>query len=908
MAMDLKAAALLRAALDVETIDRAAFLRAQCAGDAVLVQKMEALLAQVDSVATDAAIALPPLSESIGGARVNPDRSGQLVGAFRLLREIGSGGMGAVWLAEREGDFKQQVSPNKRHGKLVAIKWLHVGMSHSARSRFARERELLAQLEHPGIARVVDGGIEAGADWYAMEYVEGQDLKSYSDTQALGLRPVLELLMQICDAVQYAHQHLIVHRDLKPSNIIVDHGGKIKLLDFGVAKDLTDIGITASAAPMTFAYAAPEQIKNQTISTQTDVYALGVILYELLTGSRPHKVQADNPLSLLQAITDTDATAPSHQLRTEAGRNQRVNVRELRGDLDTIVLKALNRDPARRYASALALKEDLARFLADLPINARPDSFSYRTRKWLRRNRVLASVAGAALIAILSLSVYAMQQAQIANRERVQALSALEAKTLINDHYVALFGEALGKGKTLTQEELFALISEVNPNLPGDNRAQKRTLLLHLVELSRLRYDQALTQRLIEAVKPLMDDAALDEKKRFEVFQNLVSLRTNDQHLESQAVGDMLGLSQPSMLILKAKLTRKRGLSAAKQGDMDEAMKGAYELSKRAIEISETTNHQNFMHAALLGNAAEAALDAGDFAQSTTWFDAAFGVWQKAGQDKTFPAQLMQLNSASLIAAQGLLEPAQAMFDKMRSLSKASDDYVLYEKSLPSIEITLALLRRDGKNAAVLAHNEVARLCEYKSAVAQSVVDKSVSQVAQSAVDKSVSQVAQSAVDKSVSQVAQSAVDKSVSQVAQGVVDKSVSQVAQSLVESHDSEACRGARLFEADAAILRNDYQQVLRITQMFPDCLARQACRARLAFAAKADTYIAIDSGAALTPLDRMLRLRALLLARDALMQNKNIERAKLFQDQADYDFALLNIPAGSVLHAWRKRRGIQ
>lgn len=322
-----------------------------------------------------------------------PVRAGERLGRYRLLQLIGAGGMGQVWLAERADGL-----PIK-----VAIKWLHRAMQREGRLRFERERLVLSSLDHPGIARILDGGEDDGVPWYAMEYVAGQSLSQYVESKQPDLRTRLKLMLQICEAVVYAQQRLIVHRDLKPSNVLVREDGQAKVIDFGIAKLLGDTGeeLTKSAAPMTLAYAAPEQIRGEAITTATDVYALGVMLFELLTGERPHKVKVGDAggLSLLQAITDTDPTAPSNALARNTARA--VSAQQLRGDLDTIVLKALKRDPARRYPTAQALADDLANYLNNRPIHARPDNPFYRVRKFVSRHRAASAISLIATVGII---------------------------------------------------------------------------------------------------------------------------------------------------------------------------------------------------------------------------------------------------------------------------------------------------------------------------------------------------------------------------------------------------------------------------------------------------------------------------------------------------------------------------
>ena len=392
--------ALVEQALDLDSPAEREQLLAAC-GDPVLAAEARALLGlETKVVALDqGALRLAQLED----AAPLPTH----FGPYRVAGVLGQGGMGDVYLGVRDdGSFRKE----------VAIKVVRDVYSAEQQQRFLRERELLARLEHPAIAHVLDGGSTPGGQaWMAIERVEGVPLDQYARDRGLSVRERVALMLRVLDGVQYAHQNLIVHRDLKPSNVLVQADGQPKLLDFGIAKLLgsSDHTQTSGRAPMTLAYAAPEQVRGDPVTTATDVYALGVILYELLTGERPHKPKGDSPLSLLQAITDTDAIAPSAGLRRRTAQDTTrspVEVRELEGDLDTIVLKALNRDPLRRYPSAQAMRDDLERFLGHQPIRARPDSLGYRVRKWLRRNRSVAAVAALAAIGLLIAAVLVVQE------------------------------------------------------------------------------------------------------------------------------------------------------------------------------------------------------------------------------------------------------------------------------------------------------------------------------------------------------------------------------------------------------------------------------------------------------------------------------------------------------------------
>jgi serine/threonine-protein kinase len=317
------------------------------------------------------------------------------VGPYRLGVRLGGGGMGEVYLGEREGSSV---------GQRVAVKLLKRGMdSAEILRRFARERQILARLDHPHVARLFDGGLaDDGRPYFVMELVEGEPITDYCRRLALPVEERLRLLVSCCDAVESAHARKIVHRDLKPSNILVTAAGVVKLLDFGIAKllveDAGEPALTHSGLwVMTPRYAAPEQVLGHEISTATDVYALGVLLYELLTGQAPHRREGRTPLELVHAIQHETPERPSTlvgrlpasslPLAQPTPRDVRRLRRRLRGDLDTIVLKALRREPVRRYASAGELGEDLRRHLGGGPVEARADSVVERLATLLRLPR-----------------------------------------------------------------------------------------------------------------------------------------------------------------------------------------------------------------------------------------------------------------------------------------------------------------------------------------------------------------------------------------------------------------------------------------------------------------------------------------------------------------------------------------
>jgi serine/threonine protein kinase len=392
--------------LEQEPRNRPQYLRELCGSRPELLQEVSSLLEAETGL--DSFFEHPPAGGMAGGltggvtggmSGSGDPMIGRRVGSYRVLRRIGSGGMGVVYMAERADD---------QFRKRVALKAMRPGLidEHALR-RFQNERQTLAVLEHPNIIKLLDGGnTEDGVPYLVMEFIEGQPIDKYCAVRKLSLREKLALLRAVLGAVHYAHQNLIVHRDLKPGNILVTAEGVPKLLDFGIAKLLRpeylagSIGLTRTEMqPMTPEYASPEQVLGHPITTATDIYSLGVILYRLLTGCHPYELKTSSSFELERAICESEPEKPSRF----AGRSQQpaslAEARMLRGDLDTIALKAISKEPQRRYASAEHFAEDLRRFLEGWPISARKAGAWYRTSKFVGRHR--AGTAGAVLLAAL---------------------------------------------------------------------------------------------------------------------------------------------------------------------------------------------------------------------------------------------------------------------------------------------------------------------------------------------------------------------------------------------------------------------------------------------------------------------------------------------------------------------------
>lgn len=443
---------IFQAAVECEPGERAALLAESCNGDVELIHEVESLLEyqnRADKFIEKSAF-------EVGARLLTTDEAdaleGKRIGQYKLIRRIGSGGMGLVYLAERA---------DKQFQKNVAIKIVRVGLDSAETSRrFAYERQILAALDHPNIAKLLDAGTTDGAlPYLVMDYVEGAPINRYCDEHKLSTSQRLKLFHTVCSAVQFAHQRLVIHRDIKPGNILVSDDGVPKLLDFGIAK-LLDPSLADAAAHtqtglrvMTPEYASPEQVRGLEVTTASDIYSLGVLLYELLTGERPYRITSRRPDEIARAICEQEPTKPSQavsgkgqsakrkelraksqersereQLATDDGQQTNLkseiqNLKSLRGDLDNIVLKAMQKEPQRRYSSVEQFSEDISRHLEGLPVSARPDTFGYRSAKFIRRHKVgvtAAMLVGLSLIAGIVATAW-QARAATAQRDRARA-------------------------------------------------------------------------------------------------------------------------------------------------------------------------------------------------------------------------------------------------------------------------------------------------------------------------------------------------------------------------------------------------------------------------------------------------------------------------------------------------------
>lgn len=487
---------LFERALELGDAEREGFLDDLASRDPGLHGELRALLA-ADALDRQAVDADPGLL--LGSVERDDDpgpdpRVGSRIGPWRVEARLGEGGMGVVYRAERaDGAFDQR----------VALKVLRRGMDTEAiLARFRSERQILAGLDHPNIARLVDGGAtDDGLPWFTLEYVRGTHLTDYCDQRRLGVDARLALFETVCAAVQYAQERLVVHRDLKPSNVLVSDDGAVKLLDFGIARVLSDGGsdrttVVDGPRALTLAYAAPEQIEGGTITTATDVYALGTMLYELLTGFRPRDFSGGGgPKKPSDLPTRTQQTLSAAR-GVEPGRLRH----RLAGDLDTICLKALQDDPARRYATAGELLDDLRRHREGRPVRARPDTFTYRASRFVGRNRTaVAGIAAAAILVLATAATYTVRLAAERDRARLAAAEAQEVTAFLEGLFeVSDPSESLGRSLTAAE-----VLETGRRRLDVELREQPRIRAALLATVGRVYRNLGLWSE----ARPLLDEA-----------------------------------------------------------------------------------------------------------------------------------------------------------------------------------------------------------------------------------------------------------------------------------------------------------------------------------------------------------------------------------------------------------------
>jgi non-specific serine/threonine protein kinase/serine/threonine-protein kinase len=589
---------LLQQALERTPTERAAFLDEACAGDANLRRELDSLLAaEAEAGSFLEKPVADHFTDALTAAQAAP---GQRIGAYQLLREIGRGGMGAVWLAERA---------DEQFEKQVALKLIKRGMdTEEIIRRFRYERQILARLDHPNIARLLDGGTTTdGLPYFVMEYIEGQPLTEYCDANQLNITERLKLFLSVCAAVQYAHQHLVIHRDLKPGNILVTKAGEVKLLDFGIAKllDPESAGqsTVAERRPMTPEYASPEQARGDSVTTASDVYSLGVVLYELLTGRRPYQFAGRTPEEIARVICEQEPVKPSLAVRQNQPSNDEAQnssvrdqsqsavrtprsasnlpqaLRHLKGDLDNIVLMALRKDPQRRYVAVGQLAADIRRHLDGMPVVAAHDSLTYRAGKFVRRHKARVMAAALVIVTLVGGIIATTWQARVARAERARAEQRFNDVRKLANSFMFEFHDSI-------------------QNLPGTVPARQLVVTKALEYLDSLARessnDPALQRELATAYQKLgeIQGVIINETNSGNSAGALASYR------KALAIREALSAASPEDIALRSDLAAsylRLSQVMAETGDAS----GALELCRKGVASREaivTTDPANAQH------------------------------------------------------------------------------------------------------------------------------------------------------------------------------------------------------------------------------------------------------------------------------------------------------------------------
>lgn len=570
--------ALLDRLLDLPRQERRERLEEWTRHDPSLKDAILPLLRETESSTGPLDGSLEPLAAAVfdGEEADGADPSeGRQIGPYRVVSKIAEGGMGSVFLAERtDGEFEHRVALKLvRHGRADIV------------DRFRHERQILARLRHPHIATLYDGGVtDDGQPYFAMEYVDGQRITTYCDERRLSVDARVALFEDVCRAVQYAHRNLVVHRDLKPGNVFVTNDGTVKLLDFGIAKIVdaeTESGLTTTHHFLTPAYAAPEQILAEPTSTATDIYALGVLLYELLTGHNPHG-DPSRSAQLARAVVETDPPSASTNVNAggaEArGADPSTVRRRLKGDLDNILQKALKKSPDERYASAEDVRADLERHRKQLPVSARPDTLGYRLSRFAQRNRIGAAALVAAFLAVAVGLIGVSWQARVARQERDRAREAAARAETVQDFLLDIFSAAdptFETGDVPTAVELAERgadrIGKAFPDQPevrADVTGLLGTVFLRLGEYERA--DSLLT-RALDQHRSLGDDRGVVNTlvRLGDTYQWLRRLDEAQAHLEEAMQLGTSSLGPDDDLVMNAR--QALGVVHYRRGDFDAA-------------------------------------------------------------------------------------------------------------------------------------------------------------------------------------------------------------------------------------------------------------------------------------------------------------------------------------------------
>jgi serine/threonine-protein kinase len=648
-------------ALELGGEDQASWLASLRSEDPALAAEVEALLEERSVLCREGfleggAVALPP-GESL---------TGQAVGAYALESQIGQGGMGGVWLARRsDGRFEGRVAVKLLNPSLVG---------RAGEERFRREGRILARLTHPHIAYLIDVGVSpAGQPFIVLEHVEGEHIDRYCDARSLGIEARIRLFLDVAAAVAHAHAHLIVHRDIKPSNVLVRTDGEVKLLDFGIAKLLESESPTGEATALTREggpvltpeYAAPEQVTGGQITTATDVYALGVLLYAMLSGRHPAGESARSPAELLKAIVETEPLRMSSALvstrtrerdalppaATRRGTTPERLRRLLRGDLDTVVARALKKIPQERYASVTAFADDLRRHLDHQPLEAQPDTLAYRTAKFVRRHRLPVALGLLLLMALVAGLAGTSWQAREAAKQRDRALAQLLRAEGMDEFTAFLLGEIAPADKPVMMREVLGRAEQMVEKRFASDEALAVELMASLGSIYYAAGEVANANRTLNRAYDAslgVSDPAVRARASCEWGR---ALAESGKFSEARAMVDagLALLSDEARFVnLAAGCLINRGFIATREGDPATALKAAQMAVERLHRVPTAYSASRANALQLLARAHQAL---GDIGAAERSFALAMDQLQRIGRDQTKGAATLLNNWALARAA-----------------------------------------------------------------------------------------------------------------------------------------------------------------------------------------------------------------------------------------------------------------
>lgn len=614
---------------------------------------------------------------------VRPEFAGQTMGPYKLVSPIGEGGMGSVWLAERsDGKFQRR----------VAVKFLRGSVAGRAgEERFKREGMILARLAHPHIAQLLDAGVSSALQPYlVIEYVEGEDIVQYCDEHKLSVDARVRLFLDVLAALAHAHSNLVVHRDIKPSNVWVGTNGQVKLLDFGIAKLLGGEGgnpgpllTREGTGALTPEYAAPEQVTGQPVTTATDVYSSGTLLYELLTGQHPAGSAAHTPAGLVKAIVEMDAPGMGEVIAVNGKEARAIAVtrattpdklrRALRGDLETVVAKALKKDPQERYASATAMSDDLRRYLGNKPVSARSDTVAYRARKFVRRNRTAVALAALAFMASVAGVTSTLIQSRTARAERDRAVHELLRSEAINELDDFLLTDAAPSGKPFTVDELLRRAEHVVEHQRDADVANRVELLTSIGRKYWGQDEQASARRV------LAEAYRLSREVREPAVRAKASCALASSLAEHGEVGRAEALFQSGLRELPREpqfaLARSdcllRGSEVARgRGDAAESIARA-EAARDVLQRSPFDSAPIELHIAI--EIAESYRQAGQYRKAITGFKQASALLTSLGRNDTQTAGTLLNNWALALDEMGRPRDAVSFYRRAIDISRADE-------------------------------------------------------------------------------------------------------------------------------------------------------------------------------------------------------------------------------------------